>query len=161
MTSFRETLAEWWSPTTFTSRRPIPWATPKGFSLPSRDRPFSDVEPFVENGDNGVDSWHSGPIPSTKIKRTARQSSGHAIGARGGLEHRRWSATVEALGLQGSTERAKERGGGEDRERVGGRHGILSPPGGNGGGEHLLAGIDDGHSATELLSSAGGRWPGG
>jgi hypothetical protein len=30
MTSFRETLAEWWSPTTFTSHRPIPWATPKG-----------------------------------------------------------------------------------------------------------------------------------
>jgi hypothetical protein len=75
---------------------------------------------FRENGDNGVDSWHSGLIPSAKIKRTARQSSGHAIGGRGGLEHRRWSATVEVLGLQGSTERARERGGGEDRERVGG-----------------------------------------
>jgi hypothetical protein len=47
MTSFRETLVEWWSPTTFTSRRPIPWAMPKGFSPPSRDRPFSDAEPFV------------------------------------------------------------------------------------------------------------------
>jgi hypothetical protein len=47
MTSFRETLAEWWSPTTFALHRPIPWATPKGFSPPSQDRPFSDAEPFV------------------------------------------------------------------------------------------------------------------
>jgi hypothetical protein len=45
--SFHETLAKGWSPTTFTSRRPIPWATPKGFSPPSRDRPFSDAEPFI------------------------------------------------------------------------------------------------------------------
>jgi hypothetical protein len=37
MTSFCETLVEWWSPTTLTSRWPIPWATPKGFSPPSQD----------------------------------------------------------------------------------------------------------------------------
>jgi hypothetical protein len=30
-------LAEWWSPTTFTSCRPIPWATPKGLSPPLKD----------------------------------------------------------------------------------------------------------------------------
>ena len=30
-------LAEWWSPTTFTSRRPTPWATPKGLSPQSDD----------------------------------------------------------------------------------------------------------------------------
>jgi hypothetical protein len=47
MTSFREMLAEWWSPTTFTLRWPILWATPKGFSPPSQDWPFSDAEPFV------------------------------------------------------------------------------------------------------------------
>jgi hypothetical protein len=32
MTSFCEMLAEWWLPTTFTSCRPIPCATPKGSS---------------------------------------------------------------------------------------------------------------------------------
>jgi hypothetical protein len=30
-------LAGWWSPTTFTLRRPIPWATPIGLSPPSQD----------------------------------------------------------------------------------------------------------------------------
>jgi hypothetical protein len=30
-------LAGWWPPTTFTLRRPIPWAMPKGFSPPSQD----------------------------------------------------------------------------------------------------------------------------
>jgi hypothetical protein len=43
------------------------------------------------------------------------------------------------------------------RERERGRQGISSPPGGNGGGEHLPAGIDDGRSAIELFSSVGGR----
>jgi hypothetical protein len=55
----------------------------------------------------------------------------------------------------------------EERERITGREGMrmresddvrdLIPSRRNGDSEHLLAGIDDGHSATELLRSAGGR----
>jgi hypothetical protein len=61
----RRILAGWWSPTTFTLRRPIPWATPKGSSRhreigrfpPSHFKTFSMR---MSNGNPGLgSSWIS------------------------------------------------------------------------------------------------------
>jgi hypothetical protein len=45
-------LAGWWSPTTFTLHRPIPWGMPKGLSLPSQDgrSPMWNLLLWVEIG---------------------------------------------------------------------------------------------------------------
>jgi hypothetical protein len=52
-----------------------------------------------------------------KRKRTVRRSSGHAIGAWGGLEHRRWMAIVEALGFAGLDRESQREE--EEEERIG------------------------------------------
>jgi hypothetical protein len=66
-------------------------------------------------------------------------------------------AVVLGCALGKAKERERTTGREERRMRESDDIWDLIPSRRNGSSEHLLAGIDDGHSATELLRSAGGR----